>query len=821
MCDPDMTRLAFCLITAGAVAAAPLPARAQDRSFFQSASCVACHDGEVKKGGLDLTVLTWNPVEPGNAARWEKIHDRVAHGEMPPPGKERPDAAAQAAFLSSVATPLHALAASQQATRGRTGLRRLNRTEYENTVHWLLGIDAPLKQVLPEEGSGQSFDTVADGLRFSQLQIEKYLEAADLALDAALVLAPPAGTTKKRFSLTDKEDIRENLDTPQGKPKNNGTDEKHQVLFRRVKSGVAVFTDTYQLGLSPVKAERTGRYTLRVSGYGFQSRKEPVTLILMTDNYQQKRVLGTFELPPDQPRVVEVTVRMEEGEFLRIAPHDTNFNEEGKGNWGTDAAVYDGVGMVIQWVEIEGPLSDSWPPRSVELAAGPVPRKDYGPDNYPWRAGRQMAFDLVPEDPAAALATQLPIFAARAWRRPLEPGEAGGTVHLAQDALAAGASFVEALRTGLKAILCSPQFLLFDEQPGDLSGAALANRLSYFLWSGPPDEELFSLARDGRLSQPDVLRAQVRRLLADERSRHFVTDFAGQWLGLRTIDATSPDTTLYPEFDDVLKRSMVGETEAFFSEMVRANRPVSDFIQSDWLMLNRRLGRHYGIPGAKTEAYEKVSVPPGNPRGGLLTQAAILKVTANGTTTSPVVRGTWVMKRLLGQPPAPPPPVPAIEPDTRGATTVRELLAKHRSSATCSSCHRNIDPPGFALESFDVIGGWRERYRSTDKGDPVPGKFQGQSIWQYKLGLPVDPSGQLADGRAFNDIQSFKQLLLTQSDTVLRAIAGKLLVYGTGANLDFADRAAVATIAAKTQAAGSGFRTLIEEVVLSPAFGRK
>ena len=179
------------------------------------------------------------------------------------------------------------------------------------------------------------------------------------------------------------------------------------------------------------------------------------------------------------------------------------------------------------------------------------------------------------------------------------------------------------------------------------------------------------------------------------------------------------------------------------------------------------------------------------------------------------------MKRLLGQPPAPPPPVPAIEPDTRGATTVRELLAKHRSSATCSSCHRNIDPPGFALESFDVIGGWRERYRSTDKGDPVPDKFQGQSIWQYKLGLPVDPSGQLADGRAFNDIQSFKQLLLTQSDTVLRAIAGKLLVYGTGANLDFADRAAVATIAAKTQAAGSGFRTLIEEVVLSPAFGRK
>ncbi len=796
-------------------------ASAQDKTFFTTASCVDCHDGETKKGGLDLTTLTWNPAEKGNAARWEKIHDRVDRGEMPPPNKTKPEPTVQAAFLTSVANPLRELGIKQQAARGRTGLRRLNRTEYENTVQWLLGIDVPLQQVLPEESSGQAFDTVADGLRFSQLQIEKYLEAADLALDAALNVAPPVPRKKERFALTDKKDIAENIEKPQGTPKGDGSPEKHQVLFRKVDGAVAFFTDTYQLGLTNVKAERAGTYTIRISGSGFQSRGEPVTLLAMTDNHKQRSIIGTWELPPDKPRVVEVTTRLAAGDFLRIAPFDTNFDDKGKSNWGTDAAIYEGVGMAIQWVEIEGPLSESWPPQSIERVAGNVPRKDYAEGKYPWRNGEHVAFELMPEDAAAALAAQLPVVAARAFRRPLEPGETDATVKLAQTALAEGASFTEALRTGIKAILTSPQFLLFDERPGPLNGFAMANRLSYFLWSGPPDEELLTLAQQDGLSKPDVLRAQVRRMLQHERAGQFVRNFTGQWLGLRTIDATSPDMKLYPEFDEVLKRSMVGETEAFFAEMVRENRPITDFIQSDWLMINRRLGRHYDVPGATTEQYQRVAVPAGSPRGGLLTQAAILKVTANGTTTSPVVRGTWVMKRLLGKPPAPPPPVPAIEPDTRGATTVRELLAKHRSSETCNSCHRNIDPPGFALESFDVIGGWRERYRSNDKGDRVPGKLRGNDIWQYKLGLPVDSTGQLPDGQTFTDITSFKKLLLADSDTVLRAVAGKLLVYGTGANLDFADRTAVAKIAEQTKANGGGLRTLIEEVVVSAVFGRK
>jgi hypothetical protein len=319
----------------------------------------------------------------------------------------------------------------------------------------------------------------------------------------------------------------------------------------------------------------------------------------------------------------------------------------------------------------------------------------------------------------------------------------------------------------------------------------------------------------------NTLRMQAQRLLATERSSPFVTSFSNQWLNLQAIDATSPDATLYPEFDEVLKRSMVGETEAFLSEMIRENRPVSELIHCDWVMINRRLGQHYGIEGALTEKFEKIRVPEGNPRGGLLTQAAILKVTANGTTTSPVVRGTWVLKRLLNRPPAPPPPVPAIEPDTRGATTIRDLLAKHRSSEACNTCHRNIDPPGFALESFDVIGGWRDRYRSIDAGDPTPGRLRGNSIWQYKQGLRVDSSGTLPDGRTFDDIRSFKELLLDESGTVLRALAGTLLVYGTGAALDFADRAEVQAIADRSLATGGGLRSLIEEVIVSDTFRSK
>jgi hypothetical protein len=276
---------------------------------------------------------------------------------------------------------------------------------------------------------------------------------------------------------------------------------------------------------------------------------------------------------------------------------------------------------------------------------------------------------------------------------------------------------------------------------------------------------------------------------------------------------------MYPEFDERLRVSMVQETEAFFGELLRENLSVANFIQSDFAMLNSRLGLHYGMPEITGEQLRKVKLPADGLRGGVLTQASVLKVTANGTTTSPVLRGAWVMKKLLGEPPAPPPPnTGTIEPDTRGATTVREQLAKHRSMESCAGCHAKMDPPGFALESFDVIGGFRERYRSQGAGDQttVP-NTRGRKLY-IKLGLPVDPSGELADGRQFGGISDFKKLLLAQQDKVLAALAKNLVIYSTGAPISFADRASVEEIVAKTRGQGSGLRTLVHEVIESPLF---
>ena len=371
-------------------------------------------------------------------------------------------------------------------------------------------------------------------------------------------------------------------------------------------------------------------------------------------------------------------------------------------------------------------------------------------------------------------------------------------------------------------MLTAPQFLLIDERPGKLDDFALASRLSYFLWSTMPDDELLALAAGKKLALPATLRAQVDRMLASPKARAFVENFTGQWLDLRNIEATSPDKRLYPEFDEVLQTSMVGETEAFFTEMLARNESTANFIHSDWLMVNRPIAEHYGIEGVTGEDFHRVKLPANSPRGGLLTQASILKVSANGTTTSPVIRGAWVMKRLLGTPPAPQPAdVGSIEPDTRGATTIREQLAKHRSVESCAACHRIMDPPGFALESFDVIGGWRDRYRSQEKGDNANRKLHGRNVWEYKLGLPVDATGELADGRKFKDMVDFKKLLLEQRDQVLKNVTENLLIYSTGAGIRFADRTEVARIVATTKAKGSGLRTLLHEVVESPLFLNK
>jgi hypothetical protein len=376
------------------------------------------------------------------------------------------------------------------------------------------------------------------------------------------------------------------------------------------------------------------------------------------------------------------------------------------------------------------------------------------------------------------------------------------------------------MRWAVRTALCSPDFLYHYEPAEKLDNFALASRLSFFLAGSLPDDPLTKLASSGKLHEPKTLHAEVERLLKDKRSQRFVEDFLGQWLKLRQIAANDPDKKLYPEFSPYLQESMVAETHAYFRELLDRDLDATHLVRSDFVMINEKLATHYGIEGVSGSKIRRVALPPECPRGGFLTQASILKITANGTTTSPVPRGAFVMDRLLGKPPEPPPPsVPAVEPDVRGATTIRELLDKHRSNATCAGCHAKIDPAGFALESFDVIGGLRTRYRSLEKGDPAPrGKIDPFIGIGFKLGPKVDPSGELPDGRTFKDIRELQSQLAADRRMLLKNLAEKFLVYATGREIAFRDRDAIHAIVSTVDKKGGGVRTLLHEVIQSPLF---
>ncbi len=788
--------------------------------------CVNCHDAEEKKGGLDLEALEWKPGDRANQALWVKVFDFIDKGEMPPKNrKQRPDAAEMEEFLGALGKELTAADVKREAESGRTVLRRLNRVEYERTLHELLGIRTPLTVMLPNDTPMHGFDTVAEGLRLSTLQMEKYLEAADKAIDDAIRLGPAPEVVKDRFDMVENQEVRWHLEKPESKGDGAGGAGPHRHLLRKLPDGVVFFNTGYPSAqIKPPKEKPRSRpegiYKVRISGYAYQSPGVSVPMRVYSNNYKDKQLLGWFEMEPDKPQVVEFTTFIRGGDFIQIEPSNTGQDKEGKNVYNTPVKDFAGSGLALQWVEVEGPMLETWPPKGVATLFGDIPVVEL--DEEAKKKNKNVAYEIRPQDPKADSKRALEHFAGKAFRRPLEAGEVDRYVGLTHAALDEGQPFMEAMRIGFRAILVSPQFLFFREDHGKLDDHALASRLSYFLWSRPPDGELLKLAAEKKLSQPEVLRGQVERLLKDGNSAAFVEDFTGQWLDLRNIDATTPDAKLYPEADELLRLSMPEETKAYFAEMLQADLPVTTVVDSDFVMVNGRLAEHYQIPGVSGQEIRKVKLPPDSPRGGFLTQASVLKITANGTTTSPVIRGAWVMKRILGQPPSPPPPgVGSIEPDTRGATTVREQLALHRNSESCAACHAKIDPPGFALESFDVIGGHREQYRSQGEGGKLIELSNTREKRKYvKYGQQVDASGDF-DGKAFVDIREFKKLILEKPDQVMTAMAGKLVTYSTGAGITFADRTAVAGISRKTKEQGGGLRTLVHQVVASPLFQSK
>jgi hypothetical protein len=757
---------------------------------FFAQHCMECHDAETRKGDLNLEPLLKGE---GDLTKLRaSVLWQLETGDMPPKSKPRPPADEQRASADWLRDLL-----LEEKKDGRTVLRRLNRVEYQNSLRDLLGVPVRVVDMLPPDAAAGGFDNVGEALHSSSFLLEKYLEAAESALNQAIANGPQPAVKNEHVTLKEAYQVKQNSET----------------VFRPGKDGrITMFSSSGWQAATLFWITQPGRYRFRMSVSGEQSAGKPVVFSASTgggSNGPPQVLAGYFDAPPDAPKVIEFEAMLEPPSTLTLRPYglaNGNDLDKHKGPW-------PGPGLAVDWVEYEGPLNDSWPPPGhVRLFAG-LKQEKAGSQNHGLRV------EVQPNDATADAARILGTFARRAFRRPMKDDELSPLLAMVQRRIAQGSTFEQAVRAGLAGVLTSPEFLFLRESPGKLDDFALASRLAYFLWSSLPDDELLALAEKGTLHEPDNLRAQTDRLLNSPKAAAFTENFTGQWLRLRDISATEPSLGLYPEFDDMLKESMLREVRLFFDELLRRDLPLTHFLASDFSMLNGRLARHYGIPGVEGWAFQRVALPPGSHRGGVLTMAAILKVTANGTNTSPVLRGAWILERLYGKRPKPPPPnAGTIEPDTRGATNIREQLAKHRRDESCAGCHVKMDPPGFALENFDVIGGWRDFYRSTGNGKEVV--IAGKRM-NYLHAAPVDSADVLPDGRKFAGIDEYKKLLLDDAHEFARALAIQLITYATGATVTATDLREIAAILERTKAKQWGLRTLVHEIVQSRVFLQK
>ena len=758
-------------LTASAFAVAAEPSDFKERAaeFFEN-RCVDCHHPETEEGGLDLTKV--GPEMAGHTDLWTSIYDRVKSGEMPPKKrKDRPEPGEINGLLKWIEPRL----AEADREQREVYLRRLNRIEYRNTIRDLLGVDRDFSGTLPEDQKAGGFDNNGKALAISADQMEAYLTAASVALDQAL---KPGEKPSSLKVVADP--VPEMQDFITKYPTNSYAVVDGMAASFRTERG-----DYSQIATRQHTTKKAGRYRFKFQAKALNTTGE---LVFSVRSYSGN--LGYFEVGPE---LKDFEIETEVGSYtpIQFFPMGLPYiPEKGRTN----------PGIAFGKVEMTGPLAPVWPPESYTRLLGKL-------------------------DPAKATANDakpvLEKFMARAFRRPLEPGEADRYLALVSQRLEAGVPFIDSVRAGMLAVLCSPNFLYLREDlrsaESRVTDTELASRLSYFLWSSMPDAELLKLAAENRLSDPTVLRGQVERMLGDEKSDHFVRNFTGQWLHLREINATTPDAKVYPDFDEILQYSMVEESRAFFREILTRDLPLVNFLDSEFAVLNGRLAEHYGVPGVKGMALRPVKLPKDSVRGGMLTQASVLKVTANGSYTSPVVRGAWVLESILGRPSPPPPPnINGIEPDIRGATTMRQLLEKHRADSSCASCHQYIDPPGFALENFDPTGALRTHYVHYEaaEGEKEKGKLVN--------GAPVDASGVLTDGRTFTDIAGFKKLLLaTGQDDFRRCLTKKLMTYALGRELGFSDRPAIARIMTESAAQGNGLRSLIHLIVASETFSTR
>jgi len=755
--------------------------------------CYDCHDGDISKGGLNLKTLGFSPTDPANFKIWTRILDRVHDGEMPPAKKARPDASSLLAFRARLGHALHESDQKEKASLGNVHVRRLTRREYEYTVQDLLAIDIPLMDHLPEETATHGFETVADSQQLSHFNLAGYLNAADFALDEAFKLAfdkaKPFKKTHTPAALS-----KYNGGNYRGPEHRGGESISYPIkvqFYGRMPTTQVPESGWYRVTLKKVHAinprgQEAVWGTLR-SG-ACNSAAPMLYSIGAVEAVKKKRDL-TFE------------AWIQKDHMLELKPLDATLKKAPTGAGGGNVS-YKGRNLVKQGVqgvahagieierihskrnpgEIGQRLLAGYPPSTLENLKNPPEQKDF-------------LFQAVGR------------FANVAFRRPVSTAQVAPYIRLAhQEIEKKDTTLKDALKAAYRAILCSPRLLTFHEKPGQLDDHAVASRLSYALWNSMPDWHLRQLADKGRLRDPTVFHAEIDRLLEHPHAQRFIASFTDQWLNLKDIDFTSPDTNLYRTFDPIVQTSMLAETRSFFREILYSNLPVHHFVASSFSFLNERLARFYGITDLDLQpgkGMQKVKLGKAD-RGGLVTHGAVLKVTANGTTTSPVVRGVWVAERILGMEiPPPPADVPAVEPDIRGARSIRDQLDKHRNNESCAACHRKIDPAGFALENFDPVGLWRSRYGKGSKA------------------AKVSPEGITLEGKKFTDITEWKKIYQNKPDQLTKSFAKHFLTYATGAPPRFSDRTGLDQIVIQAKRQDYQLRHILHSALASSIFKTK
>lgn len=717
-------------------ASAPDPAfEGAVRPFFAQ-HCALCHNAKQNTAGLNIE-------QPADDV-WPRILEKLRTGQMPPKGLPRPSAASITQVSAWIEARMEAIERNHKPDPGRVTARRLNRFEYNNTIHDLLAVDFRPADDFPADDSGYGFDNIGDVLSLSPVLMEKYLAAAETVGKLAIPTGPPARATLEKLKS--------------GSPEHH---ERDLVVRRRF----------------PADAD----YELRISITGRRPSKKPQTVkVALSIDGTLLRILER-EVPRDEARIFETRIGIRAGDRTLKAALLSAVPDE------SDPEVPNDRKPFVEWVEVRGPFD----------AGATVPesyRRIFVCGHRPGEHRPECARKI------------LTVLTRRAWRQPVDEAELAKLLGFVQMARNEGESFEQGIQLALKAVLVSPRFLFRierDPNPGDPSAAhrvgdfELASRLSYFLWSSMPDDELLESAADARLHHPEVLEAQVRCMMRDPKARRFVTNFAGQWLELRNLDSVRPDPDKFPEFDSDLRDSMRQETTLFFEYVMHEDRSILDFIDGGYTFLNERLAGLYGIDGIEGDQFRRVGLAHSE-RGGVLTQASVLTVSSYPTRTSPVLRGKWLLENVLGAPPPPPPPdAGTLDEDQVNLNgTVREQFEKHRSKPACFSCHSRMDPLGFGLENYDAIGRWRTH----------EGKF------------PVDASGALPDGRSFNGSGELKTILKADRNEFARCLTEKMLTYALGRGLESYDRPAVAAICRKLSESDYRFSSLVLGIVNSLPF---